>query len=137
MRLEAKTKAGVWCCIQFEDKSDTVPMFDKDGNRVEAFTDWFRIANGSAILGIVGCNPNPNGACDMEDYVQISRMTLNCADEPRRLRQRERLRFLDAAGIDISTIRIPPVFQGPSCASLYSAWFEADAELIEEARRAA
>ena len=133
--LEAKTKAGVWVKIEFEDKGDLVPGYDLNGNRFEAFTDWFRVRNGSAIPGLVSFNQKPDKPCDLENYVQVSRKDLECSPDARWFRQRERLRSLDAAGIDISTVRMPATMNGVNrFEQMYLGWFEADAELIKEAR---
>lgn len=58
--------------IQFEDKGERVPGWDKDENRYEAFTSWWRL--------IFPAARGPEGQQMLENYIQLDKFTALTAE---------------------------------------------------------
>ncbi len=95
IRVKAKLKDGTPVIISFEDKGDTISCFDAIGNRYEAVTTWMEIETVPHSLG--------------ERFVQIPKSILNEADNPKRLRRDAEIEGLEAMGIDIASLDLPPL----------------------------
>lgn len=111
--LTARLKTGERVRIQFEDKGDAVPGFDKNGNRFEAYTSWMRFvipATASALRDhlyktVPGLRPRPDTA---ENYSQTDRQDADASGDVGAFRWKNDLACLEGLGVDAETVEIEP-----------------------------
>ena len=94
--VRARMKDGTPIILRWEDKGTSVPGFDKDGNRYEAYTTWFRAESESL-------NPFP------EIYSQVRVSDARTSGNEGAFRVKNDDICLEAIGVDPMSIDLDTV----------------------------